>query len=156
MQILTFRLKPKALFGVILALTGVIVIIVTFVSNHSKKAEQVSASVSCSTAQERADYLSSLGWEFDTEQQKKIIIPAQFNKVYENYNEIQRAQGFDLSPYKGKSATVYTYAITNYKDNDKVIANLIVCDGKLIGSDLCDPSAEDGFLIALGENDGKT
>ena len=85
MQILTFRLKPRVLFGAILALTGITVIIVTFVSNHSKKAEQASAQISCSTAEERADYINSLGWEFDTEKQKKIIIPSEFSRVYEEY-----------------------------------------------------------------------
>ena len=46
---------------------------------------------------------------------------------------------------------MYTYHITNYGDNDNVIANLIVLDGELIGADLCDTSADDGFLVALND-----
>ena len=66
---------------------------------------------------------------------------------------MQKEQGFDLEPYKGKAATIYTYHISNYKDNKNVIADLLVADGVLIGADLCDPSAKDGFLVALKQND---
>ena len=60
-------------------------------------------------------------------------------------------QGLDLAEYKGKTAVMYTYHITNYGDNDNVIANLIVFDGQLIGADLCDTSADNGFLVALND-----
>ncbi|MBR3149969.1 MAG: DUF4830 domain-containing protein [Eubacterium sp.] len=157
MQVITFKAKPKTIFGVSVALIGVIVILMTFVSNHGAKSKQASAAaVSCATSEERAAYLESLGWEFDGTSEKEITIPASFNRVYENYNAIQKKQGFDLSKYKGKTATMYTYNITNYKDNKNVIANLMICDGVLIGADLCDPSAKDGFLIALTKNNAKT
>ena len=154
MQVITFKAKPKMILGVILALTGVIVILLTFLSDHGGKAEQTSADIiSCATEKERSAYLTSLGWEFDSSTEKDITIPSTFNQVYENYNALQKEHGFDLEPYKGKPATIFTYNITNYKDNKKVIANLLVCDGKLIGADLCDPSAKDGFLTGLTSND---
>ena len=84
---------------------------------------------------------------------KQIIIPSKFNDVYTRYNDIQKKQGFDLEQYKGKKATIYTYSITNYKSNNNVVADLIVYDGKLIGADLCDPSADSGFLTALSGKD---
>ena len=154
MQVITFKAKPKTIFGAILALVGVLVIVLTFVSNHGGKSQQTSAvPVSCATEEERATYLKSLGWEFDGVEEKDITIPMQFNQVYENYNAVQKEQGFDLEPYKGKSAVIYTYSITNYKNNKNVTANLLVCDGTLIGADLCDPSAKDGFLTGLTNND---
>ena len=73
-------------------------------------------------------------------------------KVYTDYNKIQKKQGFDLEKHKGKTATIYTYNITNYKENKNVIADLIVQDGVLIGADLCDTNVETGFLVALNEN----
>lgn len=152
MQIVTFKLKPKQLFGAALALTGVLVIVLTFVSNHNGKPVDAAAGISCSTPKERESYLTKLGYEFGTSESKTITVPAEFNEVYQEYNEIQKQQGFDLEGYKGKEAVIYTYKITNYKDNENVIADLMVCDGTLIGADLCDPSAEDGFLIALSEN----
>ena len=153
MQIVTFKLKPKQIFGIILALTGLTVIILTFLSNHNGKPASVSASISCASEEERRDYLTSLGYSFDKNvKKKKITVPSEFNEVYEKYNGVQKEQGFDLEKYKGKEAVLYTYNITNYKDNKNVIADLIVADGMLIGADLCDPSAENGFLIALNEN----
>ena len=76
MKMLTFKLKPKTIFGIILAVTGVIVILLTFVSNHTDKSESVSASVSASTDTERRDYLSSYGWETDKDfETKEITVP---------------------------------------------------------------------------------
>ena len=152
MQILTFKLKPRQIAGAILALTGLIVIVLTFVSNHNGKPVSSSASVSCSKPEEREAYLKGLGYEFGEEKSKEITVPEEFNQVYKEYNEIQKKQGFDLEKYRGKSAVIYTYNITNYEDNENVIADLMVCDGVLIGADLCDPSADDGFLIALEKN----
>ena len=98
------------------------------------------------------NYINSLGYKTDScEESKEIIIPQKFNEVYNKYNEIQKQQNFDLTAYKGKTAVMYTYHITNYGDNDNVIANLIVLDGELIGADLCDTSADDGFLVALND-----
>ena len=154
MRVVTFKAKPKAIFGAILALTGLIVILLTFVSNHSSKAEQTSAEpISCATKEQRAQYLASLGWEFSAESEKEITIPEVFNEVYSNYNSVLKKQGFDLEDYRGKTATLYTYNITNYASSKDIIADLIVADGILIGADLCDPSAENGFLKALVKND---
>lgn len=149
---LTFKLKPKTAFGIILLLTGVVVITVSFIGNHPATPASKQATVSCKTAEERVNYINSLGFETDSsEESKEIIIPTRFNDVYNKYNEIQKKQGLDLAEYKGKTAVMYTYHITNYGDNDNVIANLIVFDGQLIGADLCDTSADNGFLVALND-----
>ncbi|MBQ9227827.1 MAG: DUF4830 domain-containing protein [Eubacterium sp.] len=153
MQVVTFKAKPRTVFGAVLALTGLIVILLTFITNHPAAPAAADAAISCATADERAAYIRSLGWEFDTEEQREITIPEEWNDVYRQYNDIQKKQGFDLESYKGSTATIYTYSITNYEDNDKVIADLIVCDGKLIGADLCDPAAKGGFLTQLEQKD---
>ena len=152
MRMLTFKLKPKTAFGIILLLTGVVVIAVSFIGNHPATPASKQTTVSCKTAEERVNYINSLGFETDSsEESKEIIIPTRFNDVYNKYNEIQKKQGLDLAEYKGKTAVMYTYHITNYGDNDNVIANLIVFDGQLIGADLCDISADNGFLVALND-----
>ena len=80
---------------------------------------------------------------------KAVTIPKEFNEVYEKYNKLQKQQGFDLEDYKGKTAEVYTYAVKNYGNKkQEVRANLIVCEGQLVGGDVC--SAElDGFMQGL-------
>lgn len=155
MQIVTIKAKPKVIIGALLALIGIIAVILTFALNHSEKAVSVNADISCKTAEERRGYLLSLGYEPDeTETEKSITIPAEFNEVYTEYNEIQKKQGFNLEAFKGKQATLYTYKILNYEDNPEVTANLIVYNGTLIGADLCDPSADGGFLKELITENG--
>lgn len=152
MKMLTLKLRPKTIFGVILALTGAIVIIITFASNHLNDAKSVSATISASTEEERRNYLEGFGWELDEESEtKELTIPERWNTVYMDYNKIQQNQGFDLANYKGKRVTLYTYKITNYKkgSNDGVVADMLVCDGVLIGGDVCNTSAENGFIVGF-------
>lgn len=158
MQMLTFKLKPKTIFGIILALTGVVVILLTFVGNHGATTTTTMAQIDCSTEALRSEYLTSLGWQYDDQcTQKQVLIPSEFNQVYTDYNAIQKSQGFDLEQYKGKTATIYTYTITNYEDDDStIIADLMVYEGVLIASDLCNPDAEEGFLVGLSKNDNTT
>ena len=70
--------------------------------------------------------------------------------MYIDYNEVQKNQGFDLTDYKGRKVTLYTYKITNYEgENEGIVADMLVCDGILIGSDICNTSAENGFLVGF-------
>lgn len=149
---LTFKLKPKQIFGAVLLLTGIVVILITFIGNHPAKPASAPTIINCETIEQRQEYIKSFGYATDGEEQKKeILIPSVFNDVYEKYNEIQKQQNFDLTEYKGKTATMYTYNITNYENSDNVIVNLLVFDGVLIGADLCDTSADNGFLVALND-----
>lgn len=153
MKMFTIRLKPKTIFGLILILAGIIVISITFFSNHAALSRPAASEVTLETDAQREDYLTSLGWEFKTPcEEKEVQIPQTFNDTYTQYNEIQKAQGFDLENYKGQTATVYTYNITNYagyESRDCVYANLLVCGGVLIGGDVCSTSASDGFIEGL-------
>jgi hypothetical protein len=154
MRVITFKAKPKTIFGIILLVVGIIVVVLSFVGNHNGVTASASApKTSCKTKQERVAYINSLGWQCDdSETSKQITIPTDFNDVYENYNSVQKEQGFDLEKYKGKTVTLYTYNITNYENEDNIIADLIVCDDLLIGADLCNPSADNGFLVGLEKN----
>lgn len=151
MRMITFKAKPKNIFGIAIVLIGLIVIISTFLFNHNGAApSSASKDINCKTKNDRISYITSLGWETDgNEESREIVIPQEFNNVYNDYNKVQIKQGFNLENYKSKTATIYTYSITNYNDNNNVIADLIVIDGKLIGADMCDTNVETGFLIEL-------
>lgn len=155
MKMLTLKLTPKRIFGIVLLLVGIIVISVTFVSNHTNEAQSVSAVISAKTDSERRAYLSKYGYKLASDcEQKEITIPKKWNDVYNSYNQIQKNQGFDLTDYKGQKATLYTYTVTNYKGNGGcIVADMLVCEGKLIGGDICNPSAKDGFLVGFEENE---
>lgn len=150
MKVMTFKMSPKTVFGLILVVTGVVVVLLTFVSNHVSDSESASTQVSCSSAAEGEKYLNSLGWETGDSSEKSITVPAQWNDVYINYNELQTDQGYDLTPYRGQNVTLYTYEITNYEGyTEGIVADILVCDGKVIGGDICNTSAENGFMTGL-------
>ena len=87
-----------------------------------------------------AHFLAQFGWEVKSEpiEVQEVTIPAEFDRIFTNYNEIQKQQGLDLSRYRRKKATRYTMEITNYGDyNGTVWANVIVYHNKVIGGDIC-------------------
>ncbi|MEE1126321.1 MAG: DUF4830 domain-containing protein [Acutalibacteraceae bacterium] len=98
-------------------------------------------------------FLKQFDIEIDTstKQAVNIIIPSEFNQVYENYNALQQSQGLDLNSYKGKEAVRYTYRVTNSTSNSEVSCNIIVCENKVIAGDLC-TTALNGAMTALTDN----
>ena len=97
----------------------------------------------------RITFLKSYGWEVSEEPSEvvSVVIPQTFGDVYENYNAIQTAQGFDLSGYRGKEVRRYTYEVLNYpSQKDYIRANLLIYRGKVIGGDICSIFAENGFM----------
>ena len=78
-----------------------------------------------------------------------FVMPENFDRVMLGYNEIQKAQGLDLSKYAKKKITRYTYEIENYNSYDgDVYVNLLVYRNKIIA---CDVSSADpqGFVEEL-------
>ena len=103
------------------------------------------------TNEERVEFLESLGWEVCEEpvSERNIVIPQEFSSIYTSYNELQLAQGYDLSQYCGLEATVYTYTVENYTGyTGNVVADLYVLNFEVIGGDV--HSLElDGFMHGL-------
>ena len=98
------------------------------------------AEAKCPSPSDGAAWLADQGWEVDPEPtgQMEVVVPARFDQIYESYNDIQKAQGFDISRYKGETVTKYTYLVKNYpQEQDGVAANLLVYQGRIIGADLC-------------------
>ena len=141
----------KKLFGVVFALALVSLVAVFFVNSQSNVNIKKVSLYTAETADDRLKFISDLGWIVDEEpvEVRQIAIPQEFDDVYSNYNEIQLSQGYDLTKYAGRSAKRWTYIIRNYpdvsSDEDYVRINLLVCDGKIIGGDVCSIKL-DGFM----------
>lgn len=105
-----------------------------------------------STAEKRIEYINSFGWDVGIAptEIKEIRIPGEFDEEYEQYNALQREQGFDLRKYRSCYAYKYTYDILNYSEPSPVpiCVNLIVCEGKIIGADISSSEA-DGLTTVL-------
>lgn len=94
------------------------------------------------------NFLSQFGWTVNgsSAEVQEVTIPAEFDKVFASYNNLQREQGLDLSKYKKKELTRYTFEVTNYEGYDgKVYANVLVYRNKVVGGDICSADVE-GFV----------
>ncbi|MDO4847647.1 MAG: DUF4830 domain-containing protein [Clostridiaceae bacterium] len=139
-----------------------ILALLTRQSIETMKANEIN--LRATNSQERIAYLAQFGWSVLDEpaEVKEIIIPAEFDDVYTNYNKIQLEQGFDLTQYLNKRVKKWSYTVTNYpgyENKNCIRANLLILDGKVIGGDVCSVEL-DGFMhgfvapTAINENQG--
>ncbi len=153
MFIYSFRAATLKFFGIIAVTLVALIAIIAFVpvyaqggiGNTQDTPAAAEGSVEYSydkvkTSADAANFLAQFGWTVDGGNAKcvKVTIPSEFDKVFAAYNEIQRAQGLDLSKYKKKELTRYTFEVTNYKGYEgKVYANVLVYRNKVVGGDIC-------------------
>ena len=153
MFIYSFRAATLKFFGIIAITLVALIAIIVFVpvyaeggtGNVSDTPANVQGSVEYSydkvkSSADAANFLAQFGWTVDGGNAKAVTvtIPSEFDKVFAAYNEIQRAQGLDLSKYKKKELTRYTFVVTNYKDYEGVVyANVLVYRNKVVGGDIC-------------------
>ena len=129
--------------GVLLAL-----LIAIDLTGFGKSALSVSVPLQGEPTTGGADFLKEYGWEVSPTpvELQEVTIPADFGRVYTVYNDLQLAQNFDLTPYKGKAVMRYTYEVYNYPDIPTgVVANLLIYKEQVIGGDIC-TRALDGFM----------
>lgn len=133
-------------FAVIcLSLTALIALIAFVPSYTSGDSQQVGVDASYNfekikTNDDRIAFLKQFGWEVEASPVKEqaVIIPSEFDKIFSAYNEIQRAQGLDLTSFKKKSVMRYTYVVKNYPNYDgEVYVNILIYRNVVIGGDVC-------------------
>ena len=101
--------------------------------------------------EDRVAYLESYGWTVSggPVAVEELLIPEEFDETYTQYLELQSAQGFDLSEYRGKRVKRYTYEITNYPTGETGIqAGLLIYRNTVIGGDVLSPELG-GFIHGL-------
>ena len=155
MFVYSLRASTVKLVGVVCVALTVLITLIAFVPTYSGGfvAANADGEVSINyekvkTAEDAANFLSQFGWTVDPTpvETKTVTIPSEFDKVFAAYNEIQKAQGLNLSKYKGKDVTRYTFTVTNYPNYDgTVYANVLVYRNRVIGGDLCSADVS-GFV----------
>ena len=149
----SYRRRPGRLSYLPLVGIGVlcVLLIVLFVASRIRVGNNPDNKVG--NASEAARFISKLGWEVTHEPSsvKNVEIPTEFDPVYEDYNNLQKSQGYDLTEYRSKIAVMYTFKVLNYVhasdtvNPSDVFANVLVYEGRVIAGDLvC--YALDGFL----------
>ena len=157
MFICSFRASTVKLVGVVCVALTVLITLIAFVPTYSAgipaAANAGEETVSYSyekvkNAEDAANFLSQFGWKVDAQptEVKTVTIPAEFDKVFAAYNELQKAQGLNLAKYKNKDVTRYTFTVTNYPDYEgTVYANVLVYRNRVIGGDICSADVS-GFV----------
>lgn len=154
-------IKIKSFWAAVTVLAVIAIAVAAIVMAVSRANEKTSLYRMTNETQ-RQQFIDTLGWEVPKEYDtcRIVIIPETFDEVYSNYNQLQKEQGFDLEKYKGKTVEIYSYPVYNYEDADKtdekdseaakdnVMMNLMVCDGMLIGGDVCSTELG-GFMHGL-------
>ncbi len=147
MFIKTVKIKSFWAAVTVLAIVVVAAAAVLFAFKH---AQEKTAVYRMTNETQRQQFIKDLGWkvadEYDT--CRIVIIPEEFDEVYKNYNDLQKQQGFDLAEYKGRTVEIYSYPVYNYEGEQNVMMNLMICDGMLIGGDVCCTEL-DGFMHGL-------
>ena len=139
-------------FFAVIALTLAVLIGVLAFGGGADSVSAASGAVSFSgvkTNEERVAFISQFGIKVDTEPEEteEFRVPENFDRVISGYNEIQKSQGLDLTKYKNKKVTRYTYETADYNGKPAFV-NLIIYKGTVIA---CDVSSTDptGFVEPL-------
>lgn len=163
MFIYSLRASTVRFVGVVCVALTVLITLIAFVPTYiSSGSAAADSTVSYTydkvkTAEDAKNFLSQFGWQVEAEptEVKTVTIPAEFDKVFAAYNEMQKEQGLNLLKYKGKEATRYTFSVTNYAGYEgTVYANVLVYRNKVIGGDICSADVS-GFIHGFeGMRDG--
>lgn len=155
MFIFTTKFNKKLALAIIVGL-GVIlcaIILIAGAGDDKDSAETITQlySSDLKSNKDRVSYLKSLGWTVSEEpvDEQVIVIPRDFSGVYEDYNELQQSQGFDLASYGGLEAKRYTYEVLNYPTGETgVVADIIIYGNTIIAGNIQSP-ALNGFMHGL-------
>lgn len=152
-------LKSKHLRNIFALLVAVVLTIIGGIvyvsSTESMPVSKIgSVSMKAETPEERLNFFRQFSYiaSENPVEVKEVVIPTEFDETYEEYNELQKKQGLDLTPYRGVRVKSWSYEILNYpgyENTDGLIrGNLLTYNGVVIACDICNISL-DGFMETL-------
>ena len=149
------KLKKYLIIAIVCTFT-VIGGIISVSTDSSPAAKVGGINMRASTSEERTAFFSQFGYIISSDplEVKEVVIPAEFDETYEEYNSIQKSQGLDLSKYKGKRVKMWSYAIKNYPGYENadgtIRGNILVYEGVVVGGDISNIEL-DGFMRGFAE-----
>ncbi len=154
MNIYTFKLTKKHIVGAILVVAALVALLILLLPG--REAQETGVSFTIKEPADCAEYLLQLGYETDgaTAETRTVQIPKTFDAVYETYNQMQKECGFDLQKYAGKKVELTTFHVTNWPDEEEVLADVLVYKKKVIGGAIY-TAAVDGFMKGLSPMEQK-
>lgn len=141
------KIKLFAIFACVLIIVIAATSTISKISTTSAKAKS-QKSVTLTNNDERVNFITNLGWTISPDPIEiiEIVVPNEFNEVYQHYNDIQKTQGYNLNEFKAKRVKRWSYEIKNYPEYEKNIRiNLLIYEDNLIGGDICSTELN-GFM----------
>lgn len=153
MFIYSVRASTLRFFAVII-LTLAMLLGIVFFARSEAAAASAGTEIDFSgikTNEDRLAFISKFvsGVSGEPSESESFSIPENFDRIMLSYNEIQKSQGLDITKYKNKKVTRYTYELEKWgEEGVPVFINLIVHRNKIIA---CDISSQDptGFVKPL-------
>ncbi len=149
MLLIQFKADKKKIIAAALAAILLIVGVIVGITKMSHGGEPATPD-SAVTEEPARRFLTEAGYHpARLERQRQITIPQTFNHTYEAYNDLQRQAGFDLEPYRGKTADMLVYTLGG---DSPACAVVLLCGGKVVGGHLTDGEygSEDLPLLSYG------
>lgn len=139
MFVCTVKASSIKFFAAILVSAAVLVGIVSLIPVLDASGKVAVAALdyeNISTVEEQVAFLSSLGYRVNPVPvfEGEVVIPEEFDRVFEEYNRIQRSQGLDLEKYRGKSVSRYSYVLVGTEE--PAYATLLIFRDKVVGGDI--------------------
>ena len=154
MLIWTARLTRKKAAAAVILAGALLCALILFLG---RPLEEEVPPADLTTNEARIAYLGDWGWKVEPEpvETLQFLLPETLDEPYLSYNVLQKSQGFDLAECCGKQVSRYTYAVTNYpQQQEGAQVNLYVCEGMPVAGDVC-CSGENGFRNPLAYPEGK-
>ena len=143
MMVMTAKLNLKKILMILTAAAAVILSVILLLGRTAETPAASAPAVSGNEA--RVRFLTDLGWdvkETPTES-SQVRVPKETSQLYERYNNLQKSQGYDLTPYPGKTVMRHVYEIRNYPGaTAPVYATILSSKDQIIGGDITDTGAD--------------
>ena len=143
MMVMTAKVDLKKIVIGLVAAAALIVALILLFSGGGSAEETSAGAVTNNDA--RVQFLKNFGWDVSGSptESSQVKIPEQSTEVYDRYNALQKSQGYDLTPYAGKTVMRYVYKVNNYPGaTEPVYATLLVYKNQVIGGDVTDTAAK--------------
>lgn len=142
MMVMTAKVDKKKI-AMVIGAAALLILGAILLFGGEDTAPTVSTGVTGNDA--RVAFLKDFGWDVTTSptESSQVRIPETSSEVFDRYNALQKSQGYDLTPYAGKTVMRYVYKINNYPGaTEPVYATLLVYKNQIIGGDVTDTSAK--------------
>ena len=151
MFIYSIRASTLRFFACIFVCLAVLVLLLTLGNAETVYASAGGREINyggMKTNEDRIAFIESYGIKVKPEavREETFTMPDDFDRVILGYNQLQKAQGLDLTKYERKRVTHYAYEVTNYDSESTVFVNLLVYRGRIIAADIS--SVGDGGFVS--------